>query len=104
LIEDIPDAVAQNTGTGLCDLFDAQGHRRPSAVRATQAIVDLYWATTVATCHRIPRCFTDGGVEQRMVPTHADLTADFNHLSIEGHRKYARLAWSAMPAVIRERP
>jgi hypothetical protein len=103
-IEDNPDAVAQYTGTGLCDLFDARGRPRPAALRNVQTIFGLYWATTVRTCARIPRCFTDGGVEQRMVPTAGDLTADFNHLSISGHRKFARLAWSAMPAAIRDRP
>ena len=39
-----------------------------------------------------------------MVPTAADLTYDFNHLTVAGHPKFARLAWSALPAAIRDRP
>ena len=102
-IENIPDAVAQNTGSGPCDLFDDGGRPRPAAARNLQAIVDLYWATTTTTCGRIPRCFTDGGVERSLVPGPRDLTYDFNHLSVSGHRKFARLSWSALPAAIRDR-
>jgi hypothetical protein len=103
-VEGDPTAVTQLSGSGPCDLFDGKGRLRPAAVRHQQAIVDMYWATVVRTCAAIPRCFTDGGVEQRLVPEPRDITYDFNHLSPSGHRKFAELAWSALPAAIRDRP
>ena len=102
-VEDNPEAVAQLAGSGPCDLFDERGRIRPAAVRHQQAIVDMYWATVEKTCAGIPRCFTDGGAEQRLVPTPRDITYDFNHLSVSGHRKFAQLAWAALPAAIRDR-
>ena len=103
-VEDNPGAVTQLAGSGPCDLFDGQGRLRPAAVHRQQAIVDMYWATVVKTCTRIPRCFTDGGVEQRLVPGPRDITYDFMHLTPAGHRKFAALAWSALPEAIRDRP
>jgi len=103
-IAKFPDAVAANSGSGICEVFGPDGSRRPAAMRRLQALVDLYWGAAERTCAQIPRCLTDGGVMQRMVPTAEDLTGDFNHLTIVGHRAYARLAWSALPAAIRDRP
>ncbi len=42
--------------------------RDPSPCGTSRPSYDLYWATTVRTCGRIPRCFTDGGVEQTDAP------------------------------------
>jgi hypothetical protein len=103
-IEKDPTAVAASSGTGLCDVFGPGARRRPAAMRRLQAIVDLYWATMERTCARVPRCLTDGGAMQAMVPRLADLTGDFNHLSVSGQRKYAALAWATLPAAIRDRP
>jgi hypothetical protein len=99
-----PDAVAANSGTGPCDIFDPQGRPSRSGRRSLQAIVDLYWNAIEKTCARFDRCFTDGGALQDMRVGVDDVTLDYNHLSISGHRKFARLAWSALPAAIRERP
>jgi hypothetical protein len=103
-VQDNPEATTQLAGSGPCDLFDERGRLRPAAIRTQQAIVDMYWETVVRTCARIPRCFTDGGAEQRLVPKLRDITYDFNHLSVSGHRKFAQLAWAALPAAIRDRP
>jgi hypothetical protein len=103
-VKDDPEAATQLGGSGPCDLFDDRGRFRRAGARNQQALVDMYWDTVVKTCARIPRCFTDGGVEQRLVPAPRDITYDFNHLSVSGHRKFAQLSWSALPAAIRDRP
>jgi hypothetical protein len=103
-VKDDPEATSQMAGSGPCDLFDERGRPRPAGIRREQALYDMYWATAVRTCHRIPRCFTDGGVERRLVPEPRDITYDFMHLTPSGHRKFAELAWSALPAAIGERP
>jgi hypothetical protein len=98
------NAVAANAGTGPCDIFDPQGRPNQHGRASLQKIVAMYWKSVEATCARFPRCFTDGGVMTSMKVDLSDLNSDFNHLSVSGHRKYAALAWSALPAEIRDRP
>jgi hypothetical protein len=95
--------VLDNSGSGPCDVFDATGRPRPAGIRSTQRIVDAYWARIERVCAAHEGCFTDGGAEQRFVPTDRDLSVDLNHLSIAGHAKYAAIAWQALPAAIKNR-
>jgi hypothetical protein len=96
--------VLVNSGTGPCDVFDEKGALRPKGIRSLQAIVDSYWAQLERVCSKHPGCFTDHGAEERFVPTDKDLGPDLNHLSIAGHKKYAELAWRALPEQIKKRP
>ncbi len=49
----------------------------------------MYWRTVEHTCARFDRCFTDHGAMQEIWCPPQDLTADYSHLSIAGHRKFA---------------
>lgn len=97
-------AVAENSGTGPCDVFTPAGRVRPAGVRSLQHIVDRYWQVVEGVCGSLPRCFTDGAALQTMRVTDADLAQDGNHLSIQGHAKMAAIAWQAFPAAIKNRP
>lgn len=103
-IDEFPNAVTLNAGTGPCATFDQQGRPDPAGRRSLQAIVDMYWRTVEHTCARFGRCFTDHGAMQEMRVATEDLTADYSHLSVAGHRKFAELAWLALPDAIRDRP
>lgn len=97
--------VAENSGSGPCDVFDSEGRPRPAGMRSLQRIVDAYWARLERVCAAHSGCFTDGYAQQReFVPTDRDLSSDLNHLSLAGHAKFAAIAWRALPAAIKDRP
>ena len=98
-----PAVVAENSGTGPCDFFTPDGELRPAGVRSLQGIVDGYWREVEEVCAGLPDCWTDGAAMQQMTVTTQDLARDFNHLSVAGHAKMARLAWEAFPDEIKER-
>ncbi len=98
-----PSAVAQNTGTGPCDVFTSGGKIRTAGVRSLQSIVDHYWDVVETVCASLPRCFTDGGALQAMRIRDEDVAFDGNHLAIPGHAKMAAIAWKAFPAEIKNR-
>lgn len=96
--------VAENSGSGPCDVFDSTGRPRRAGMRSLQSIVDAYWARLEAVCETHPGCFTDGEAQKReFVPADRDLAMDLNHLSVEGHAKFAAIAWKALPATIKDR-
>ena len=97
--------VANLSGTGPCDVFDARGRPRPAGIESQQKIVDGYWAQVEEVCHRHARCFTDDrSLEEHFVPTDEDVSIDSSHLSIAGHAKYAAIAWRALPKAIKNAP
>ena len=99
-----PDKRERNSGTGPCAVFDEQGRRRPEGIRSQQEIIDSYRAEIATACARHDGCFTDEGAELTFVPTDADVGSDLAHLSMAGHRKYAEIAWQALPDAIKDRP
>jgi hypothetical protein len=103
-VERFPNAVAANSGTGPCAIFDPEGKPDRAGRKSLQAIVDMYWTTVERVCGRHPRCFTDHEVMKGMKVRPEMLNADYNHLSVAGHREYARLAWAALPDEIKNRP
>jgi lysophospholipase L1-like esterase len=97
------DKRKRNSGTGPCAVFDSRGRRRPEGIRSQQEIIDAYRAEISAACSKHPGCFTDEGAELSFVPTDADVASDLSHLSVAGHRKYAEIAWQALPDEIKDR-
>lgn len=95
--------VQANSGTGPCDVFDGRGRPLPAGIRSMQRIIDSYTAEQAAVCARHPGCFTDRGALERFAPVDRDVAWDLNHLSVAGHAKYARIAWSALPDEIKRR-
>jgi hypothetical protein len=101
----LPSQVADNQGTGPCDVFDERGNPRQAGITSLQRVVDDYWAEVERVCGLHPGCATDGGAEQReFVPSDADVAIDHNHLSVAGHAKYAAIAWKALPDAIKQAP
>jgi hypothetical protein len=93
------------SGTGPCDVFDAQGRPRPAGITSMQRITDRYWAQIERVCARHAGCYTDGLAENReFVPVDEDLSVDMNHLSVAGHAKFAAIAWKALPDEIKNAP
>jgi hypothetical protein len=100
-----PPLVKDYTGTGPCDVFDQDGRTRTAGVRSMQQIVDSYWKQIERVCATHPQCFTDGRAEQRkFLVTDSDMAVDLNHPSLAGHRKFAAIAWQALPDEIKRRP
>ncbi|MDQ7907601.1 GDSL-type esterase/lipase family protein [Phytohabitans sp. ZYX-F-186] len=95
-IADMPGGPEANTGTGPCDTFDANRRIRPKAVAYLQDVVDHYHQQLATVCAAFPTCTYDQGALQKMTLVPADLSPDLNHLSIDGHRKYAEHAWNAL--------
>jgi lysophospholipase L1-like esterase len=91
-----PDLVTANTGSGLCDLFDASGAERPDAITAVQQILDRYSEELRSVCAQFPSCTPGGDEIRNLVITDADLTPDGNHLTIPGQKKLADAAWSVI--------
>jgi hypothetical protein len=98
-----PAHVMNNSGTGPCDVFDSNGRPRPEGIRSMQGIVDTFHEQMQLACAKHPACYTDNGALQTLIPEDDDVTEDLNHLSIAGHRKYAEIAWSALPDEIKQR-
>jgi hypothetical protein len=97
--------VRANSGTGPCDVFDESGRPRPAGMRSMQRIVDSYWQRIETVCAAHPECYTDGAAEQRTFRiTDRDVAIDLNHPSVAGHRKFAAIAWQALPEEITGRP
>lgn len=95
--------VQENSGTGPCDVFDDNGRPRPAGVRSMQHIIDTYREQMETVCSRHPGCYTDEAALETFKPEDRDVADDLNHLSIAGQRKYAEIAWWAMPDAIKER-
>jgi hypothetical protein len=84
-------------GTGPCDTVDPGTGKIVKAREASeQQIVDAYWGIVVDVCAQYPACRTDGGAMQQMDLAAADMTSDFNHLSVAGQAKMAAIAWRAL--------
>lgn len=98
-----PEHVNSSSGDGPCDVFDDRGRPRAAGVRSMQRIVDSYRRQMEVVCARHPGCYTDEAALETFAPTDHDLSADLNHLSTAGHRKYAEIAWSALPDAITHR-
>ena len=98
-----PDKRRRNSGTGPCAVFDNAGKRRPEGIRSQQEIIDSYRREIADACSTHARCSTDEGAELAFVPTDADVAPDLAHLSVAGHRKYAEIAWQALPDEIKDR-
>lgn len=95
--------VAAASGTGPCDVFDRRGRPRPAGIASLEAIVGRYWQQIERACAGHPRCATDGGaLHHEFVPTDRDLSIDNNHLSVQGHAKFAAIAWQALPDSIKQ--
>ena len=86
-------------GDGPCDPVDpATGKIVASKEAYLQGLVDKYWAVVTRVCGTFASCRTDGGAMQAMDLVAADLSSDYNHLSIAGHAKMAAMEWAALDA------
>jgi hypothetical protein len=95
-IKDIPEARAELTGTGLCDAFDPAGRVNTVHVAYLTQVVEGYEAQLKAGCARFMQCRWDGGALARLVDERADLSSDWGHASIHGHKRIAEYGWSGI--------
>jgi lysophospholipase L1-like esterase len=101
--KDLPAAVSGASGTGPCDTFTPAGKERPAGIASEQKIIKGYFDAIKRVCAAHRACFTDGGALLRMPVRPSDVTADANHLSVQGHAVMAQYAWNALPAAIKTR-
>jgi hypothetical protein len=84
-------------GDGPCDVIDPSSMGlEPLKEAGLQALVDDYFGVIVDACSRFPTCGTDGGAMQAMDLVPDDLAPDLDHLSIQGQRKMAGIAFRAL--------
>lgn len=95
-IASIPAKRAAESGNQLCSVLDPSGRLRPAGMASLRRIVDAYHARIAATCARVSNCRSDKGALQRLTLVRRDLSPDANHLSIQGLRKMAAIAWEAL--------
>jgi hypothetical protein len=96
-IKDIPEARAEFTGDGPCDLFDTAGDIVPAHVAYLTSVIEQYEARLKSGCARFVHCRWDGGALSRYVDDLAGLSpVDWGHLSVEGHKRVAEYAWSGI--------
>lgn len=95
-IKAIPGKRAEESGDELCSVFDSSGRIRTAGITALQELVDAYHARTASTCASVHNCRYDQGALQHMTVVPGDLSPDANHLSIQGQRKMAAVAWAAL--------
>jgi hypothetical protein len=95
--EQDPGLVRYLSGSGVCDTFTPDGKRNPKAEAYLQGLVDDYFARIVHVCDQHQDCATDDAAMQELPLELADLTEDYNHLSVSGQAKEAEVAWEQLP-------
>jgi hypothetical protein len=85
-----------NSGSGPCDAFDVNGKLQPAHLAYFETVAAQYFAGLAAGCRAVPRCRYDGGALHAMRITAADVTPDFNHLSVAGQAKQAAVEWKVV--------
>ncbi len=91
-----PGRRAAFSGTGPCDFLTKEGRVLPARVAYLEKVVTAYHAQLAASCARFPNCVYDGGATHRAKFVLADMSYDLSHLSVQGHRKVAAIAWSVL--------
>ena len=95
-IQNVPEAVAANTGTGPCDLFDEAGNIVLAHVNFVTGIIESYERAEAEGCAGFVHCRYDGGAMASGVDKLEYVGLDWGHPSVAGHAWAAQLAWSAM--------
>jgi hypothetical protein len=80
-------------GTGPCDSFDPSGKPVPAHWAYMQKVTNGYFAVLAATCRRFVACRYDRGALGHLGIGPADITPDFDHMSVQGMHKAAALEW-----------
>lgn len=91
-----PGRRAAFSGTGPCDFLTKDGRVLPARVAYLEKVITAYHAQLAASCARFPNCVYDGGATHRANYVLADMSYDLSHLSVQGHRKVAAIAWSVL--------
>jgi hypothetical protein len=91
-----PALVRDNSGSGKCDLYTANGKPAPANRRYLQKVTNGYYAILARTCARATRCVYDRGTLGHLAIKLSEMTPDHNHLSIAGQRKVAAREWSVL--------
>jgi len=92
----LPEAKANNTGTGPCDMFDPSGKAVPAHWQYQDSVIKGYQSQLATVCKQFANCVYDDGALYRLKITAGDLAPDGEHLSITGHAKQAALEWKVL--------
>jgi len=92
----LPEAKANNTGTGPCDMFSPSGKAVPAHWQYQDAVIKGYQAQLAAVCMQFTTCVYDNGALYGMKVTADDLAPDGEHVSIASHTKQAALEWKVL--------
>ena len=78
-----------------CAALDEKGRVVAANVAFNQRVIDAYEDVLADTCKRFRQCQYDHGALHNMPFRARDVTDDFGHLSIAGHRHAAAVLWEA---------
>lgn len=97
---DEPSWVADHSGTGMCDLFDAAGQASEENIARLTAIIEGYEAEVARVCATVPQCSGDGGALAGLVPDISEYSGDSVHLSAAGHARVAETIWPVVAELL----
>lgn len=97
----VPAAVPSLQGSGPCDMIDPEGRLNRAAVQRLTSVAGQYEREVALVCARIPQCHTDGGVGAGFTSfVRYAVPGDWNHLTIAGHARLARLIWPTVARLL----
>jgi len=101
---DEPSWVADHSGTGMCDLFDAAGQPNEENIARLTAIIEGYEAEVARVCAAVPQCIDDSGALAGLVPDINEYSGDAVHLSAAGHARVAETIWPIVAELLQISP
>jgi hypothetical protein len=79
-----------------CVIVDRNGQVIPENLKSFEDALHSYERALESACAQYELCASDNGAFGNIVEAPADLSADFNHLSVRGQARAAAVAWAAL--------
>jgi hypothetical protein len=101
MIADIPGAVAANSGSGRCNIFNADGTLAEDGIATLTSVIESYEAEQARVCAEVPQCATDeGAFATTYVDDIKDYASDLNHMNVEGNARSAAITWPVVEELL----
>ena len=91
-----PEERVSIGGTGPCAFLDPGGRLVRQELDRLEETVHAYEGRLRVACLTVDRCRFDDGAFGEIVDRPEHLTADLNHLTVQGHAVAAEVAWTAL--------